>query len=228
MLKGKYVVLSLAAAFICWQSAGLVDTVNSGIVHPCSTTASGGPGTTFACPQSDGDGLASGGNTISVHVEDNTGAPIAGVPASDFWLKGCNDLLALCGGSGSMSASAATDASGNTTMTTDPAVGGCDSGVNVIVQGIVVQAPGTCLPLCLAIEVHTPDMKSVAGCAGDLICPDLLVTFSDFSYFGTGYATAANPTPLYKDCLDYAAPYNSITLADFSKFGVHYLGAHKC
>lgn len=228
MLKGKYIVLSLAAALVCWQMAG-VDTVNSGIVDPCKTTATAATGTTFACPQGDGDALSAAGLTITVTVRDNTNAPIPGVPASDFWLVGCNDKLALCGGSGSMGASAATNASGVTTITGDPSVGGCDTGVKVVVQGIVVQTGGSCLPLCLNIAVHTPDMKSVAGCAGDNICPDLIIGTSDFSYFATGYATAGNPAPVYKACLDYASPFASpIGLADFSKFSVHYLAAHKC
>jgi hypothetical protein len=228
MLKGKYVVLSLAAALVCMQLAG-IETVNSGVVDPCKTTATAASGTSFACPQGDGDALSAAGLTITVTVRDNTNAPIPGVPASDFWLVGCNDRLVLCGGSGSMGATGATDANGVTTIAGDPAVGGCDTGVKVVVQGIVVQEPVNCTPLCLNIAIHTPDMKSAAGCAGDNICPDLLIGTSDFSYFSTGYATSANPTPAYKPCLDMAAPFAApIALADFSKFSAHYLSAHKC
>lgn len=237
MLKGKYVVLSLAAALVCWQLAG-IETVNSGVVDPCKTTATAGVGTsfvgtvnspggvvvvnsslTFACPQGDGDALSANGLTITVTVKDNTNAPIPGVPASDFWVIGCNDRLTLCGGAGSLGASAATDAAGVTTITGDPATSGCDIGVRVVVQGIVVQT-AACTPLCLAIAVATPDMKA-SGCAGENICPDGWVDNLDFQYFAFSYTTAGNPTPLYRYCHDYATPYGQISLADFSKFSVH-------
>ena len=229
MLKGKYIVLSLAAALVCWQMAG-VDTVNSGVVDPCKTTATAASGITFACPQGDGDALSSLGLTITVTVRDNTNAPIPGIPASDFWLIGCNDKLTLCGGAGSMGASAATDANGVTTLTGDPATSGCDTGVKVVVQGIVVQ-DANCNPLCLNIGVSTPDMKAT-GCAGENICPDGQVTDLDFNYFSFSFATAGNPTPIYRQCHDYAAPFGAISLADFSKFSVHRLYpapvGHKC
>jgi hypothetical protein len=227
MLKGKYFVLSLAAALVCWQVAG-TDTVNSGVIDECLSTATANAGTAFGCPQGDGDALSASGLTITVTVKDGTGTGIPGIPASDFWIIGCNGGLALCGGAGSMGATAATDGNGVTTIAGDPAVGGCDSGINVVVQGLVIESGVNCDPLCLAIEVHTPDFKdSVVGCPGDQICPDLLVDFSDYTYFGTGYATAANPAPAYKDCLDLV-PNNIIEFPDFTKFGVHYLNAHKC
>ena len=218
MLKGKFAVLSLvAAALLCWQVAG-VSTVNSGIVDPCNSTASTAGGVHFACPQSDGDAL--GAAAISVTIRDNTNAPVVGIPAADFWLIGCNDLLVLCGGAGSINAVAATDANGQTTINGDIATSGCDSGVRVVCQGIVL-GNGACAPLCLAIAVRSPDQKNAAGGA---LPPDGVVSGSDFAFFGTSYQSPPKP---YFACHDFVGnPYGTITVADFAKFGSHY--NHKC
>lgn len=218
MLKGKFAVLSLAAAaLLCWQIAG-VTTVNSGIVDPCNSTASSAAGNEFACPQGDGDLLSDNGLTISVTIHDNTNAPVPGIPAADFWLVGCNDLLVLCGGSGSINATGATDANGQTTIAGSIAAGGCDSGVRVVCQGIVLGSGGACQPLCLPIAVASPDQKNPQGGG-----PDLLVSLSDLAYFATGYTS---PPKAFNACLDFAAPYGSITLADLAKYSSH--NGHHC
>jgi hypothetical protein len=230
MLKGKFIVLSLAAAaLLCLQVAGSVNTVNSGIVHPCSSTASS-PGTYpadpadvhFACPKGDVPiGLGALGLTISVTVKDNTGAPIVGLPAADVWAKGCNDMLLLCGGSGAINASAATDGSGMTTITGDMAVGGCDTGLNVVVQGVVIGG-GPCPVICLGIAVRTPDFTSSGGGP-----PDLKVDIFDFSNLALGFAPKyPSPPKPYATCYDFVAPFGQITLTDFAKFGEHY--QHQC
>ncbi len=213
MLKGKFAVLALvAAALLCWQVAG-VDTVNSGIVHPCNSTASSASGAVLACPQSDGNPLSGAGVTISVTIKDNTNAPIAGIPAGDFWLIGCADLLVLCGGSGSIDATAATDAAGMTTIAGDITAGGCDTGVRVVCQGIVLGSGGGCPTLCLPIGVRSPDSTK-----------DLLVSAADFAAFGLAYASPPKP---YQACFDFVGgPFGTISAADFAAFGLHY--NHKC
>lgn len=218
MLKGKFAVLSLvAAALLCWQVAG-VTTVNSGIVDPCNSTASSAAGVHFICPQGDGDALSGAGLTISVTIRDNTNAPVAGIPAADFWLIGCNDLIVLCGGSGSINATAATDANGMTTIAGDISGSGCDTGVRVVCQGIVL-GNGACSPICLAIAVRSPDQKNSSGGA-----PEGVVSGSDFSFFGTSYASPPKP---YFACHDFVGgPYGTITAADFAKFGAHF--NHSC
>lgn len=219
MLKGKFAVLSLvAAALLCWQVAG-VETVNSGIVDGCLSTASSASGVTFICPQGDGTALNSlaYGNpdlTISVTVRDNTNTPVAGIPAADFWLIGCNDLLLLCGGSGSINATGATDVNGNTTINGKIAAGGCDTGVEVVVQGIVIGCPS----ICLAIAARSPDQKGPSG------GPDGIVSSADFAFFGSSYPS---PSKTYFACHDFVGnPYGTITVADFALFGGHY--NHKC
>ena len=218
MFKGKFVVLSLvAAALLCWQMMpAAVDTANSGIVHPCSSTATSGPGPycATACPQGDGDNLGDVGGLITVVVKDQTGAPIPGIPASDYWLIGCNDLLALCGGSGSINADSASNSSGVTTIGggQDLAAGGCDNGVQVVVQGTVLKDPADCTSLlCLPINVVSVDYNA------DLIC-DVI----DFAIFGPAFPS---PPQAYDACLDYNCD-GIIDLVDFSIFGAHWL--HVC
>jgi hypothetical protein len=233
MLKGKYVLLSLAAALVCWQAVG-VGTVNSGIVDPCKSTVSGAAGIGLVCPLGDGDLLSSIGSTITLTVKDNTNTGIQGIPTTDMWLVGCNDGLLLCGGSQGSNADVATNASGVTTFTQEPTAGGCDTGLYAVVQGVVIQDAGTCLPKCLPIQGRSPDYKSAGApgppaCGGDLKCPDSKVSNADFSWFTTHYPTAGNPGAPYLACADYAATFGVIGLSDFSKFTVHFAGAgHKC
>lgn len=240
MLKGKFAVLSLAAAgLLCLQIAG-VNTVNSGIVDPCNSTASAAAGAIVACPQGDGTTLASVGSTISVTVKDNTNAPVPGVPAADFWLIGCSNGLVLCGGSASIDATAATDLLGQTTINGDIAAGGCDAGVKVVVQGIVIGG-GACPVICLAITVRSPDLIIDAG---------NIVTSNDFAKFGTLYpypgVSAGGNVHVYGPGIcavivgggappaadvnsakvDYVSPFLAVNLADFAFFGSHY--THKC
>jgi hypothetical protein len=217
MLKGKFAVLSLAAAaLLCLQLAS-VDTVNSGVVDPCNSSATSA-GTypadindvVFACPQSDGDAF-SPNFTINVTVLDNVNAPVVGVPAADVWLIGCNDLLALCGGSGAISASGATDANGQTTITGDLSAGGCDTGLRVVVQGVVIGA-GVCADPCVAIAVRSADINA-----------SLTVNLGDFALFGAGYTSPPKP---YDACLDFVSPFAAVNLGDFARFGSHY--NHTC
>jgi len=211
MLKGKFAVLSLAAAALLCLQVARVSTVNSGVVDQCNSSASAASGVAFACPQSDGDALAPA-LTITVIVRDDTNAPIAGIPAADVWLIGCNDNLALCGGSGAINASAATDVNGQTTITGDIAAGGCDlGGIRVVVQGVAIGA-GPCGDPCIAIKVKSPDVNG-----------NLLVNLVDFATFGAGYTS---PPKAYNECIDFVAPFGSVTLPDFAKYGSH--NNHTC
>jgi hypothetical protein len=236
MLKGKYVLLSLAAALVCWQVAG-VDTVNSGIVDACKSTVTANAGVVLVCPLGDGDPLTTpvgGGNSqVSLTVRDISNTGIPGIPATDMWLIGCNDGLLLCGGSSGSNADAATNASGATTFSNEPVAGGCDTGLYCVVQGVVIQTAGACLPTCLPIAVRSPDYKSAgppgpAACGGDIRCPDSKVSGPDFAWFATHFSVGATIRP-YHACADYAAPLGSITGPDFAKFSIHFVGAgHKC
>jgi hypothetical protein len=231
MLKGKYVLLSLAAGS-CVGSVASVNTVNSGIVDACKSTVSAAAGVVLVCPLGDGDPLTTpvdGGNSmVSLTVRDNTNTGIPGIPATDMWLVGCNDGLLLCGGSSGSNADLATNASGQTTFSNEPVAGGCDTGLFAVVQGVIIQTAGACTPTCLPIEARSPDYKGGPACPGDLRCPDSKVTGPDFAWFGTHFTTAGAPKP-YHACADYAGPLGSVTGPDFAKFALHFAGAgHKC
>ena len=214
MFKGKFLVLSLiAAALLCWQMMpASVDTANSGIVNPCSSTASSAGGCYVICHQGDGDRLEDVGATITVYVKDNLGAPIPNVPGADFWLIGCNDQLCLCGGSGSINADSASNSAGRTTISGDLAGGGCDDGVQVVVQGTVIADPlDWTLPLCLPIIVRSPDYNC-----------DLVVDIIDFAVFGADFPSPPKP---YNPCSDFNCD-GVIDIIDFAVFGQHF--GHVC
>jgi hypothetical protein len=209
MLKGKFAVLSLAsAALLCLQFAG-AGTVNSGVVDPCNSSASGAAGVLFSCPANDGDFLSASGLTISVTVLDNLSAPVVGVPAADVWLVGCTEAnLNLCGGSGAISAAAATDVNGQTTISGRFAAGGCDlGGVRVVVQGVVIGA-GVCGDPCIPVKIKSADTNK-----------DLVVNLVDFSAIGLGFPS---PPKAYNECIDFVPPFGTVNLQDFSKYGLHH------
>ena len=238
MSKRRFMVPVIIGAVLIWNAAG-PERANTGIVNHCNSLLSANAGVVLVCPLGDGDPLnaAVGGVNaqVTLTVRDNTNTGIPNIPAVDVWLVGCNDGLLLCGGSSGSNPDATTNALGVTTFSNEPVSGGCDTGLYAVVQGVVIQEPGACLPKCLSIQTRSPDYKSAgapgpAPCGGDIRCPDSRVTNADFSWFVTHYPTTGNPGATYFSCADYAAPLGApIGLADFSKFSVHFAGAgHKC
>jgi hypothetical protein len=220
MFKGKFVVLTvIAAALLSWQiMPASVDTANSGIVDPCSSTAftacpAPAGGCLYVCPQGDGPTLAQTGCVISVCAKDQTGTPIAGIPAADFWVEGCTGAMVLCGGSGSSNADSASSTNGCTTMSGAVAAGGCDIGLIVVIQGVIVkdQATACTTDKCLPIAIRSPDING-----------DLIVDIIDLSLFAVGYTSPPKP---YDPCLDFNCD-GLVDIIDFSIFAQHYL--HVC
>jgi hypothetical protein len=245
MFKGKLAVL-LVAGLLVWSS-----TAFAGIIDPCQSdatviieTATGSPGTMPGCPQADGGTMAQYGFRIEIWVRDGTGAGIANVPPSDFWVNDCDpvETLILCGGSASSNADALTDATGNTQMrgtnvaastsalgdiscddpplvgcTSPPPVGSpiCTNGVIVIVQGETISTPEpSCLPICLPVNVRSFDITG-----------DGVVNDSDLSSFAVGYPGGSG-TP--NQCIDYNAD-GVISLPDLSTFSLHFgPPSHRC
>ena len=118
-----------------------VHTGEHGIWDGCTSSVffvQSGTRCLIACPEGDGSMLADGGNEIVVVVRDLAELPVPNIPATDIWLFGCTSGLQLCGGAGSISADSTTGSNGQTTISGRLAVGGCDSGVNVIVWGVFI------------------------------------------------------------------------------------------
>ena len=203
---------SVVVALVVALSTGVVENGAGQVTDPCNMSATSAAGVLFACPQGDGDRLDANGLTVTVTVRDNVNAPVPGILPEDIWLIGCNNLLALCGGSAAINASGPTDANGQTTIIEQFAVGGCDlDGVRAVVMGIAVGA-GVCADPCLPIKVKSADLSN-----------NLVVNLVDFAMFGADYPSPPKP---YNECLDYVAPFGTVTLADYAKYGVH--SGHTC
>jgi hypothetical protein len=222
MFKGKFVVLSLvAAALVCWQVMPMsVDTASSGIVDPCSSTASVAGSnhcllTNPAGPQGADPSnirLDNLGAVISITVKDGTGAVVPGIPAFDFWLIGCTGQLCLCGGQGSINADSASGVNGGTSMSGSYRTGGCEDGVQVVAQGVVIADPNDCnQALCLSINVRSPDLNC------DLV--NLGVASQDLSQFSVAYPSTVQP---YDPCMDYDCD-GDVDIVDLSIFSTYYL-----
>lgn len=182
----------------------------------CSMTASSPEGVLFVCPQGDGDRLDTKGLTVTVTVNYPGAVPLPDVSTDYIWLEACSGLLAACGDGAKIHASAPTNANGQTTITGRFAAGGCDNtGVQVFVN-IPTEGPMPgaiiCESACLPIAVRSCDLDG-----------NLVVNLIDFSTFGQGYQS---PPKAYNACLDFAAPFGTVTLADYAKYGTH--SSHHC
>lgn len=192
----------------------LVGVPARAIVDGCRSTSSCWAGAMIVCPAGDGHQLADQGATIYVTARDYYGAPIPNIPALDWWLIGCNDGLALCGSAFSSSADGPTDANGNTTISGAIAAGGCDIGLSVVVQGVVLEDYPACTQgsytfQCHPIEVRSPDVTG-----------DLIIDLLDFSVWAPSFLNAAAPP-----CHDFS--YDGVVdIVDFGIFGGHFL--HNC
>jgi hypothetical protein len=226
MFKGKFVFLSLilAAALSMQMMPAGVDTASSGIVNPCSSTASTGGGEIFSCPSALGNSpngggligiLSDAGISIAVAVRDDNGIAVAGIPAADFWLIGCADSMDLCGGSGGVNADSASNADGLTTISGQLLAGGCVTQVQVVVQGVTIADPNNWAnPLCLDISVVTPDSNN-----------DLAVNLGDFGNFAIAYPSISKGYVGVGECFDYDFD-SDVDLGDFNTYSQHHF--HTC
>lgn len=188
--------------------------VEAGLVDDCRSTSSCWAGAIIACPAGDGHRLSDQGATIYVTARDPSNMPIPNIPGADWWLVGCNDGLALCGGSRSIDADGATDSGGATTISGPILAGGCDIGLAVVVQGAILTQYPACLSgpapyECHPVEVRSPDVNG-----------DLIVDLVDFAVWAPSFLSATAPP-----CHDFS--YDGVVdIVDFGVFGEHFL--HSC
>lgn len=175
------------------------------------------------CPRRDfeyiREGCGGSSDYIEVWVRDGWGNGIAGIPETDYCLFACdaNEELAICYSfiTADSLTSARSGFEGRTTFSNSRiAGGGCAlGGIGMTVQGMAI-LDETCMhPVCLAIEIVSPDING-----------DLRVDLSDLSFFGEAYNTQEGE-PGYSGCCDYNDD-GVCDLSDFSFFGQHY--THQC
>lgn len=216
MVKKRFLVaLLLTVSVAAWQQIPVaIEKAPTSTVDPCSSTAWMGtmpPAALLVCPQGDGQTLLEAGAWFDLEIKDPLGAPIPGIPASDFWLVDCEAGMALCGGSGSCDADSATNDWGITTMRdAKVAAGGCAEWVNIVVDGWQLLAPFDCgYPLCFEVYVRSPDFNA-----------DLAVDTLDYTTLLNGY-----PPQPYSDCVDLDDD-GEVALRDLAYFALHY--GHSC
>lgn len=175
----------------------------------CRSTGSG-DGCYLVCPQGDGtrfDDICYAA-IISIVVINDFG-PVPGILPEGIWLVGATGGLTLCGNNGAINADSATSyypPVGYTTISGAMKAGGCDLGLNVVAEGVIIGCPA----LLFAYPTKSPDINR-----------DLIVDIIDLALFAPVYLG----TQPYSQCMDYDCN-GDVSLRDFALFGVHYL--HRC
>jgi hypothetical protein len=199
----------------------------AGIINPCGSPVvphlTGTP-CYFACPQGDTQTIIGAGFWLEFTMNDASGNPIPGISGVDFWLIDCDATkdMTLCAGSASSNADSSTSSTpgflGKTTMSlTTLAVGGCVTGLSPVVQGVVLQQPGT-IPCttpvyCFNVKVRSCDLNG-----------DLLMNSQDVAIFSSHYP----PTGTYDTCSDFDCN-TIINSQDLARLAFHYgPPQHKC
>ena len=196
------------AGFAGWPRDGCGDELTAS----CSLRIS-------VCPAGDFERIANacGGDSdyIEVVIYDYYNTPMAGIPATDFWMNACDTQyeLALC--AQSFLADSMTGSNGRTTFSGQIAAGGCvpENGIFVTCQGIPIMDYACSAPFCLDVVIVSPDLNA-----------DSAVNLSDLSFFGQSYNHQSGE-PEYNPCCDFNDD-DSCNLSDFSYFGEHY--QHEC
>jgi hypothetical protein len=180
-------------------------TAAAGIPDPALSTATAAAGTMWISPGGTGETFAGVGSTITVTVRDGNGTPINNFPAADIWVDGVVPAeLNTC--AGGIQASANTNASGVTTITSTIEGGGCvQGGLRVIINGSAVTGSPA-----LNIRINSPDITA-----------DLAVNLADVGPFSAALNGA------YTFCADYFDD-GVVNLADVGIFSGALQGANAC
>ncbi len=222
-------------AIACMALVVLSSSSFGGSCDPCDSSG----GMTCAsmklnvCPAGDfqmiRDGCT-GVGTQYIWVIARCDGPIPGIPPTDCWLNSCSTAMSLWLSAQPITADSATGANGRTTFSAGRiAAGGCNiplgslSGVGVYlaIQGKPILAHPLCLvPLCLPIDILSPDL---AGPGGD---PDGYVSLPDLTAFGTTfncvYPGPYPPGKMFNACCDYTHDGTTVNVSDFGMWATHW------
>ncbi|MDZ7859230.1 MAG: hypothetical protein U5O15_00940 [Candidatus Krumholzibacteriota bacterium] len=169
------------------------------------------------CPAGDFEDMGDdSGFHINVVANDASGNGVPNIPVTDYWLDACDGAQALYLCAGAVTADSMTNENGETTISDAVSGGGCitSGGVYVAIQNNqVLEAPGCTDPICLDMEIKSPDLDTNGS-----------VTLSDYGVFGAAYGSSDGDAN-WNECCDFNWD-GSISLTDFGYFGGHY--QHVC
>jgi hypothetical protein len=211
MIKGKVLLFALLLV--------LATSVYAGEVDDCLSTVSlsASPLHMLICPAGDFDDMGDDlGGYIMITAVDGSGIGIPSIPWSDYWIDACDGTQALYLCCNAINADSLTNALGQTTLSDPISGGGCitSGGVFVAIQGKqILEAPGCTDPVCLDMEIKSPDLTA-----------DGFVALDDFGIFAPSYGSSVGDAN-WNECCDY--DWNGcIDLPDFGSFANHY--QHEC
>jgi hypothetical protein len=223
MFKGKVLLFSLLLIFATSAFAGDVDDCKSQVGTSC-------PDSTMrisCCPQGDFGFFSTAclddteDGYVWVLALDSDSLGIADIPTTDYWINACVDTLELCLCASPIVADSMTNSEGRTTISGRLAVGGCVDlgGVYIAIQGKqVLEEPGCVDPICLDIQIISPDLNR-----------DCKVDLADLTFFGLSYNLDEGEDPpgnkKYDTCCDYNHD-DKCNLSDLVFFGEH--KEHEC
>jgi hypothetical protein len=197
------VSLLLLAASACKAQ---VDGCESHVSQTCA------PLKINVCPAGDyepiSNGCGTGADLIEIWARDASGAGIAGIPVTDYWLGACDPSQNLCLNANPIIADAPTDASGYAAFSGPIGTGGCvsEGGIYISIQGVTILEKPLCSdPICLDVLLLSPDLNV-----------DCAINLSDMAYFGIAYNKRAGD-PGYNPCCDFNDD-DEVNLSDFAYF----------
>jgi hypothetical protein len=214
MFKGKVLLFALLLLVSTSLYAGEVDDCNSTVSLVGCTSMQ-----LSICPAADFDQISAkcgGSGYIAIVVKDASDNGIAGIPWTDYWMGACDPGGEICLCCDGVVADSLTNGDGETTISGFIGGGGCvlSGGVYMSIQNQqILEAPGCTDPVCLDIEIRSPDYI----CSG-------VVDLSDFTAFIASWNECVGDAN-YNECFDFV-DNGCVDMSDFSAFAPHW--QHEC